>query len=142
MYRKFCIMFISTFYTFSIHFRWQKKNTRNYTKYCNYRRKEIKIPFQSAFGFRYYCLLPINKIIFYIYYIEIPFSLSLSTLYPWEKVVWSIYKLLRDKVKCKNIRLTLECALITTMTTDFYSIYVCCPINYSYLYRVLLINSI
>ena len=29
------------------------------------------------------------------------------------------YKLLKDKVKCKNIRLTLKCASITTMTTDF-----------------------
>ena len=32
------------------------------------------------------------------------------------------YKLLKDKVKCKNIRLTLKCASITTMTTDFYSV--------------------
>ena len=27
--------------------------------------------------------------------------------------------MLKDKVKCQNIRLTLECALITTMTTPY-----------------------
>ena len=54
-------------------------------------------------------------------------SLSLFTFYPWEKVVCSIfihinYLNVKVKVKCKNIRLTLKCASITTMTTDFYSV--------------------
>ena len=102
----------STVYTFSIHFRSQKKSTRNCKIY------NIKFLYNRHLFLEYCCSLSITNILFCKF-------LPLSTLYPWEKVVWSIfiYKLLKDKVKCKNIRLTLECALlITTMTTDFYSI--------------------
>ena len=54
--------------------------------------------------------------------LEIPLSLHLL---PMGKVCLEYiytYKLLKDKVKCKNIRLTLKYASITTMTTDFYSV--------------------
>ena len=96
-----------------------KRKTQEITKYCNYRRIEINFLYNRlVFDIVVHCTLSITNILSCKF-------LALSTLYPWEKVVWSmfIYKLLKDKVKCKNIRLTLECSLIATMTTDFYSMY-------------------
>ena len=83
----------------------------------------------SFFDCLYFCGLflkhPYKRFFpFYILYFYLSRSLSLSLhLLPMGKGCLEYiytYKLLKDKVKCKNIRLTLKCVSITTMTTDFY----------------------